>query len=222
MKFAVLGAARLWRAGEKAICHRGSFFAVSLVIFILHVGVLARFDLLPQAPSASAEALVVQGEKAEAVAARIPAMPEGPTRVVIKRLGVDEAVENPVSSTIEVLDAALLEGAVRHPASARLGEAGNVVIFGHSSALPVVHNQAFKAFDGIGTLVEGDEILVYSSTQIYIYRVRLVEHKSAESGAIPLTVRGKVLTLATCDSFGKKSDRFVVTAEFVESHALPK
>jgi sortase (surface protein transpeptidase) len=30
-----------------------------------------------------------------------------------------------------------------------------------------------------------------------------------------------VLTLATCDSFGTKSDRFIATADFVESHSIP-
>ncbi len=211
-------AVRPGRTGGETPFYKGSLLIVAVVVFILQVGVLAHLDLLPEAPSVSAGALVAPGKKAEAVPPL--GVVENPTRVVIERVGIDEEVANPTSSKIAVLDAALLAGAVRHPASAKLAEVGNVVIFGHSSALPLVHNQAFKAFDGIRDLVEGDRVLVYASTRVYVYRVRGVEHKSADSGAIPLTVSGQVLTLATCDSFGKKSDRFVATAEFVESHAL--
>ena len=95
------------------------------------------------------------------------------------------------------------------------------MIFGHSSYLPIVNNKAYKTFDGIQKLSAGDRITVYSSGAAYTYAVRTVEKKSAAADdGIPLTVAGKVLTLATCDSFGEKSDRFVVTADFVESHAI--
>ena len=110
---------------------------------------------------------------------------------------------------------------MRYPTSARLGETGNVVIFGHSSYLPVVGNQAYKAFNGIQKLVAGDTITVYSSGTAYTYQVRDVAKESAASDAgIDLAVTGRVLTLATCDSFGAKSDRFIVTADFVESHSV--
>ena len=110
----------------------------------------------------------------------------------------------------------------RYPTSAELGQDnGNVVIFGHSSYLPVVRNQAYKTFDGIQNLKAGDLIIVYSSDEAYTYTVAAVQKESAASDAgIPLAVSGKILTLATCNSFGAKSDRFVVTANFVESHPL--
>ena len=60
---------------------------------------------------------------------------------------------------------------------------------------------------------------MYSSDTVYTYRVRsVVEEKADDNTAIPLSVVGKVLTLVTCNSFGTKQDRFVVIADFVESH----
>jgi sortase (surface protein transpeptidase) len=53
-----------------------------------------------------------------------------------------------------------------------------------------------------------------------VYAVDSVQQMSATSDAIPLTSTGYTLTLATCDSFGKKTDRFVVTATLVGSYAL--
>jgi LPXTG-site transpeptidase (sortase) family protein len=82
-------------------------------------------------------------------------------------------------------------------------------------------NQAFKTFDGIQKLHAGDSIMVYSSDMVYTYQVREVSKENVtDDAAIPLTVTGRVLTLATCNSFGTKSDRFVVTADFVESHSI--
>jgi sortase (surface protein transpeptidase) len=46
----------------------------------------------------------------------------------------------------------------------------------------------------------------------------VTKESSASDAGIPLVVTGKVLTLSTCDSFGQKTDRFVVVANFVESH----
>jgi len=124
------------------------------------------------------------------------------------------------ATDIVTLDKELLKGAVRYPTSALLGETGNVVLFGHSSYLPVVRNQAYKAFNGIQKLAAGDIITVYSSTATYSYRVKSVTKESANDAGIPLSVTGRVLTLSTCDSFGEKSDRFVVVADFVESHSI--
>ena len=127
---------------------------------------------------------------------------------------------NPTIPTVAVLDKELLKGAVRYPTSAKLGEDGNVVLFGHSSYLPVVGNQAYKTFNEIQKLAVGDSITVYSSDTAYTYRVRNVVKKSASDGVIELSITGRVLTLVTCSSFGAKEDRFVVTADFVESHSV--
>ena len=44
---------------------------------------------------------------------------------------------------------------------------------------------------------------------------------AADTG-INLEVTGRVLTLVTCNSFAAKTDRFVVTADFVESHSIAR
>jgi sortase A len=145
---------------------------------------------------------------------------EFPVKIEIPAINLSTTVSNPTSTVIKTLDEELLKGAVRYPTSALLGEMGNVVLFGHSSYLPVVINQAYKAFNDIQKLTVGDVVIVYSSGTAYTYAVRTVEKESTNTAGIPLKVDGRVLTLSTCDSFGAKSDRFVVTADFVESHSI--
>lgn len=183
------------------------------VAFLGSVAVLERFDLLPDTMLAPAAPAVARSVTIS------PAVAELPMKIEIVKINLYTAISNPITTDVSVLDKELLSGAVRYPTSAKLGETGNVVIFGHSSYLPIVRNQAYKAFNDIQKLTAGDAVTVYSSDNAYTYRVRSVA-KESTNDTIPLTVTNRVLTLSTCDSFGTATDRFVVVADFVESHAI--
>jgi LPXTG-site transpeptidase (sortase) family protein len=212
--------ARLIEAGKRAYARKWSFLGAFLSVFVLSVIFLAALDLLPDPSAKEAAPIVTVAAHAATTTPVSPAIAELPMKIEIPAIKLSATITNPTSTNVEVLDHALLSGAVRYPTSAKLGEEGNVVLFGHSSYLPLVNNPAFKTFDGIQKLTPGEEIMVSSSGTVYTYRVRTMEKASANDGAIALSVSGKVLTLATCNSFGQKSDRFVVTADFVESHSL--
>lgn len=209
----------LIRAGQKAYARKWNFVGVFAVVFLGSVGVLGRLDLLPEALPASTTVAPVLSAKetalTQAAAMQVPVAAELPTKIAIPAIGLSASIANPTTTNVATLDHALLTGAVRYPTSASLGETGNVVLFGHSSYLPVVGNHAYKTFNGIQKLVADDVITVYSSNTAYTYRVRSVAKESATDAAIPLSVTGRVLTLSTCDSFGAKTDRFVVVADFV-------
>lgn len=192
------------------------FVLVFLVLFILMIVILGKLDLLPE-DNSEPRLTLTEVSVDTTVPAAIAAEPEYPTRIIIDRIGTDVVVKNPSSTNIQVLDNELLGGVVRYPTSAKLGELGNVVIFGHSSHLPVVRNQYFKAFNGIEKLLPGDVIRVQSAGTEYQYKVTDVYEASADDTVIPLTKKSKKLTLSTCNSFGDLSDRHVVEAEFVGS-----
>ncbi|MDO8741999.1 MAG: sortase [bacterium] len=207
-------------ASAQAYARKWSFLGVFAAVFLGSVIILAKYDLLPEmSPVASAPSVTLSSNPSSVRSSK-PAAPEFPTKMEISKIGLAVTIENPSTTNIVALDALLLSGAVRYPTSAKLGENGNVVLFGHSSYLPIVRNQAYKAFNGIQKLAAGDIITVYSSTATYSYRVKSVTKESANDAGIPLSVTGRVLTLSTCDSFGEKSDRFVVVADFVESHSI--
>ncbi len=142
--------------------------------------------------------------------------PLEPTRIVIRSQGIDLQILNPHGTTIKELDDALLSGAVRYPLSAQLNQNGNIFIFGHSSHLPIVKNQMFRAFNKLSSLKEGDTIELHGGGEVHTYRVNVVRKTDASDETIDLSAsQGKKLTLSTCDSFGAKTSRYVVEAEFV-------
>lgn len=217
MEGAIQGTARLARAAAQIWRNRWKFLTLAALAFAGTVFTLAKLDLLPEAPAATA----ITTARATPVAFA-SATPELPQKIVIPAIGLSSSVTNPESTAIAVLDGWLLKGAVRYPSSASLGENGNVVLFGHSSYLPIVGNPAYKTFNEIQKLKEGDQIEVQGEEAVYVYAVRTVSKENAEGNEpIPLMASGKELTLVTCNSFGKKSDRFIVVADFVESHAVP-
>lgn len=221
MKGLIAITVRLVRAVRRAYAQKWSFLWLFAIAFLGSISILAEFDLLPETSPALATLNTIVADQSVVADTRVSAeIPELPAKIAIPTIGLLTAVANPTATDVATLDAELLKGAVRYPTSAKLGEMGNVVLFGHSSYLPVVNNQAFKTFNGIQKLSVGDLVTVSSSQTAYTYRVRSVAKESAKNAAIPLSVEGRVLTLSTCNSFGEKSDRFVVVADFVESHSL--
>lgn len=218
MDWGITAVVRLLRAGQRVYARKWHFLGVFAFVFLVSTITLARLDLLPDAPIASGAAL---SASPVATASTTPpgSSTEEPVAIAIPTINLTATIANPTTNA-DVLDQDLLKGAVRYPTSAQLGESGNVVLFGHSSYLPIVGNQAYKTFDGIQKLVAGDTITVYSVDAAYTYRVRSVTKESAVSDAgIDLAVAGKELTLVTCNSFATKADRFIVRADFVGSHS---
>ena len=200
----------------RAYSRKWSFLGLFALIFISSVVTLGRFDLLPEtSPVTPAHTLAVANTATPAP----PAVSELPIRMEIPSLNRTAAIVNPETTDIKALDKELLRGAVRYPTSAKLGEAGNMILFGHSSYLPIVGNQTYKTFNDIQKLAAGDVITVYSSGTAYTYRVRSVEVKNSTIDGILLSTTERVLTLVTCNSFGAKEERFILTADFVGSYA---
>lgn len=191
-----------------------AFAATFVALFVLVCAFLALVDMLPETAVAS-EGKEISEMVGQAVSEENSVSPQLPSRIVAKKIGLDRPVLNPMTTDYEELDEQLLKGTVRYPNSAMLGVEGTVLIFGHSSYLPIVSNSNFKAFNGIQKLKAGDTVSVYSGTIEYRYTVTGVRLANANEDVVELPQTGKHLVLVTCDSFGTKSDRFVVTADFV-------
>jgi LPXTG-site transpeptidase (sortase) family protein len=185
-------------------------FCLVFTFFILY-GILSAIDFVPETKASTA--------KTDDPSVDLT-VNEAPTRLIASTIGLDLSVQNPPSRNIEVLDDALLAGPVHYPGSANMADSGTMFFFGHSSHLPVVHNQNFKAFNGIENLKEGDLIHVQSATEENVYSVSSVTEAPAETIRVDLTGHGKRLVLSTCNSFGGTDSRYVVEADFVASYSL--
>lgn len=145
---------------------------------------------------------------------------ELPRKLILDSLDREIDVLNPKSRLITELDAALLNGVVRHPDSATFNNEGNIFILGHSSYLPQVFNKNFQAFNGIQDLEWGDTIRMQSADTEYVYRVDKVYHAKANELTVPIADTGPKLTLATCNSFGSKDDRYIVESTLISKKPL--
>lgn len=205
--------------------HPFVFTGVWMGVFALFFALSSVFGLVPDLETADAEendTVVLESESDEEkeIEPANTKEDDAPLRIMIDRIGVDSTIVNPISRDIEDLDEALLEGVVHYPGSGDLEDHTNMFLFGHSSGLRVVHNQAFKVFNDLKELESGDLIRIQSKGKEYLYRVDSLTLTTAEEAWVELSDREKKLTLSTCNSFGSKQERYVVEADFVGSYEL--
>lgn len=210
------GLVKIIKKWYKLTTHMRAFaFAITFIFFFCLTYVfLGLVDALPNPPEGT-------DTEPAAVQQNIPAdTRELPVRIVIPDIGTDWRILNPTGTDLDTLNRAVDEAPMRWPTSALLGQDGTVALFGHSSRLPIVRNQAYKAFNDIENLKKGQVVSVYSATTEYRYKVVGIRVASAEEDVVELPADGKYLVLVTCDTFGSKSDRFVVRADFEGAYAL--
>lgn len=137
-----------------------------------------------------------------------------PVRLTIPSIQVDSQVYIPRNTSTAVLDADLTKGPVYYPGSGTINS-GNMFIFGHSTGYKVVINKAYKVFNELKNIKIGEIIYVESEGKKFSYRVRSVDKVDKNETLVTFDTKAHLLTLSTCNSFGAKSDRFVVVAEFM-------
>ncbi|MBI5470477.1 sortase [Candidatus Kaiserbacteria bacterium] len=204
------------------------FVASTIVIFFLSLSAADSIGFVPYYVDGSSPASVLATSEQVALSdlpmlgdeasSQQPAAMEAtlPVRLKIPAINLDLAVQNPSTIDIDKLDALLVNGPARYADSAKLGESGNIILFAHSSHLPIVHNQMYKAFNRIPELKSGDTItLVGYDGKSYLYSVESLVKADVSDTSIDLSIDTTKLTLVTCDTLKGKSARYVLTAYFV-------
>lgn len=211
---------------DRIMMRRWSFLGMFFLAFLATYLFFVAIDFVPEPPkpaaltTASTTLDELEDEEISSVSPLVTFEEIGieieaqlPQSIYFKSLDKEVKVLNPVSRTVADLDEALLSGAVRHPDSARMGQDGNVFILGHSSHLPQVYNRNFQAFNEIEDLGWGDIIEVNTKNRVHVYRVdKVYEAVADDATVIPIAGDKRRLTLATCNSFGQITDRFIVEA----------
>lgn len=205
------------------------FFSASIVLFFLTFSAADSVGFVPYYIDGTAPKGVALSElpelgekKKNEIKPPVSTLPVAlPERIVISSIGLDLPVQNPSTRDINALDTILHSGPARYVDSAKLGEEGNVLIFAHSSRLPVVHNQMFKAFNRVSELAVGNVISIIGKdasgvSKTYLYVVRSVRRGDANDEVIDLSPKkGTRLTLVTCDTLTSKESRWILEADFV-------
>ena len=208
-----------------------SFGMVVLLFLFAHVG-LSALGLVPSEVSEFNQKLISSVRNLETLSyegARRPILPrsavassqkesvigEEPTRITIPKIDVAAAIKTPERADVDVLDEALKEGVVHDPGSGGIGGDRRMFLFGHSSRLPVVQNEAYRSFNGLDKLSVGDEVTVSASSSV-TYRVTSVEVVDKDEALVSFISGEGELTLSTCTTFGTRENRVVVKAEIVD------
>lgn len=140
-----------------------------------------------------------------------------PKHIRISAIDLDLPIQNTTATDFAALDILLQKSPVRHALSGKLGESRNMIIFGHSSHLPVIHNQMYKAFNRVPELVAGDSIEIDGEDGItYLYSVIRVEQEDEKNFKENLLGSpDKKLYIVTCDTLTGKSARYILEAELI-------
>ncbi|MCE9644307.1 sortase [Candidatus Parcubacteria bacterium] len=195
---------------------RRRFLLLLLVVFALLSFALSAIGLAPLGLREFWRGLILGKEVATlpSISAEL-----GVVRAVsIPAIKLSTAVRSPSTQDDTVLEKALQEGPVHYPGSGLLGSNQNILLFGHSSGLPVVHNQAYKVFNRLKELKRGDEIELSGANTTFLYVVDSVEKVLAGNQTVEIGKKEGKLILSTCNVWGAKEERFVVTAHFVKSY----
>lgn len=143
-----------------------------------------------------------------------------PIKIIIDKVGINSSILNPNSTDVSVLEENLKYGVVRYPKSGVLGEKDNIYLFGHSTSIEIVRNQAYKALNGLNKLEKGDIIRIQSENKEYLYEVSSVKMKKNSEAVVTFNTGKRTLTISTCNTLGAKEDRYIVEANFVTSYPL--
>jgi LPXTG-site transpeptidase (sortase) family protein len=144
-----------------------------------------------------------------------------PLRIVIPRIDLDAPVRRVDLEAVEYDGQTYLQWQVPysreagwHSDSARLGEAGNIVLNGH-------HNIYGEVFRYLGDLEIGDEIVLHDENEAYRYTVQeqlllpelgeSIEVRLANAAWMEPTAEAR-LTLVTCWPYTGNSHRLIVVA----------
>lgn len=196
------------------------FLAASMLMFGLTLSAADSVGFVPCQIDNTCDSVALSSLPQLGVEGSAPQNSQGvlPVEIEIPSVGIDLPVQNPTTTDVDTLDALLNQGPARYVDSAELGVQGNVLIFAHSSHLPIVNDGMFKAFNQIPNVNPGASItLVGADGKDYLYSVDSVVKATTDDGTtINLDPsQGEKLTLVTCDTLTGTSARFILTAHFV-------
>jgi LPXTG-site transpeptidase (sortase) family protein len=198
------------------------FLAATIVIFFLALSAADSIGFVPDYIDGSASAQTVTDAidiSSAPVFADVASTSIGvlPARIQVPSIDLDLSIQNPSTKDLAALDALLQNGPARYVDSAKLGEVGTMIVFAHSSHLPIVHNKMFQAFNKIPDLKAGDSITLSGEDGVhYLYSVTKVYKANANDTSIDMSPSlGTRLVLVTCDTLTGKSARFVLEASLV-------
>lgn len=133
----------------------------------------------------------------------------------IPKLSLSVPIIFPADNSINTITKDLDNGVVYYPGSVYPGQAGQIVVLGHSAPVGWPNIKHDWVFSNIDKLNEGDIIYIDINNKQYAYAVKktIIIKKGAEVPTEGLTSDNNLLTLISCWPPGKDYQRIAVQAE---------
>jgi sortase A len=103
----------------------------------------------------------------------------------------------------------LKRGVGQHIGSANPGERGNLVLSAHND----IYGERFRDLD---QLSPGDEIIVYTATNVYVYRVTSISILEPTDVSVMNQTERRTITLISCYPYMVDNQRIVVSGELAQ------
>lgn len=140
--------------------------------------------------------------------------PSLPSNITIDNIGVDAPVIYGLQTIDEgAFQQALQRGVVHYPGTALPGNAGNVVVFGHSSGQVWAPGDYKFVFTHLEKLRENDIVSLSHEGIRYSYRITGTKVVPPTDVSVLTPTENHTLTLITCTPVGTNKSRLIVTAE---------
>lgn len=185
-----------------------------LFIFIVFIILIKGIDLFKNNVINDGDDNKIVSQTQVSVAKPVNVKTYLPLSLEIPGYNINTIIESPSNTDVKVLDSALTRAAVYYPGSGTPGS-NNTLIFGHSTTFKVVRNKAYQIFNNLKNVPVGTLIYVRTQEGVHVYKTTKVQRVSKYTSWIQFKSDRAMLTLATCDGFGKASDRWVLEAEYV-------
>ena len=133
----------------------------------------------------------------------------------IPSIGISTPIILPQNPSIEAITKDLDKGTVYYPGSVLPGQAGEIVVLGHSAPLNWPKIKHDWVFSDLNNLKYGDHIYLYFDNKEYTYIVKdkKIIAKGQEITPTPIANNNNVLILISCWPPGKNLQRIAVQAE---------
>ncbi len=142
-----------------------------------------------------------------------------PNQIIIPSLDIVAPIKFITEANETAFQAALIDGVVLYPGTAKVGEVGNMYIFGHSSDFAFSKGKFKTVFALLPKIEIGAEILVSDAEGVqFKYKVydKFVAEKTRTDLLSQETNNKRILTVQTSYPVGTALQRYIVKAELVQ------
>lgn len=186
-------------------------------------GDVMQTELAHGALTASALPLQKNMTDKRSLLAMLPQVGPPDDRIIIPKLNLNVPIVIPSSDSLVQenwkqleldIQAALADGVVHYPGTARPGQAGNFFVTGHSSYYPWAEGDYKSVFARLGELKVGDEYWVYYGGDKHRYRIESKKEVSpSDVSVLDQPTDQRRSTLMTCTPVGTTLRRLIVSAQ---------